>query len=444
MWATLTFFCLTQTASDSLASAHADLARLPAQTRLYTRYLSLHTIAEKDRPEAIRVLAGHVQHLSRASDLTRPGSVAGGMLLRVNLLDYGWTSEIWEKLLDPYFSIQVGKEYHPAPWLGDRETLAEVVAWTGSWVPVVSAEWFFNATATAEGGRHYYEFLGVKTVADVEKLIGFDRKQVEAIRVELREAVSLSGVTRRARAIARWDSISGPYWVTYDFKETKVFANPLEVLGRDIEKFKDGSEAYFTLPNYFWGMYGANEKDVLVGSVPTTIATDHFAKGNFKEVMPLISCLRCHSEGGLQPIDGWVRNLLNPPLELRVKDEKKYRELKQNYLRRLEPFLVRDQERYREAVKEATGMEPKVFQKAFVKFWEAYEDAQVDLAFAARRIGVTPDVLKGKILAEIKRGGYVSPVTSGFVHEGPRKRAVDIRQFELVIPEMHKLVGYPK
>jgi len=57
---------------------------------------------------------------------------------------------------------------------------------------------------------------------------------------------------------------------------------------------------------------------------------------------------------------------------------------------------------------------------------------------------VTEKELRGKLLAAIKSGYYVSPAASSFVHEGARARAIGVRQYEEVFPELMKIVGYPK
>jgi hypothetical protein len=477
VWAATTLLLMTAgqvdplpTAADAINAAYVDMQRQPPELRPYLRYLSMHNLTKEERAAAIPVIAGHVQHLSRASDITRPGVLADGMLLRVNLQDYGWATEVWERLQDPYSlaTVEVIKEvpwgYYdsrgvwyqtrvekkavkqlaPAPWLSEApcspEKVAQMVEWTGSRLPVTEGRWFFNATATAEGGRFYYQFLGIKTVADVEKMIGFNRKEVEAIRVELREAVAISGVTTQPRAIARWDSLTGPYWRTFDMRKALKEKNPLQVLGRDIEKVKDGSEGYFTLANEFWGTYGADAKDDLVDAVPGDIATDHAAKGNYKQVIPGVGCMRCHPPGGLQPIDGWVRNLLNPPLELRTKDYEEARRLRAQYLRKLEGPLARDQQRYIEAVKEATGMDAKTYQAKYVAFYEAYEDRNVTAAHAARDMGLPVVEFKRRLLLAIKSGEYVSPLASSLVHEGPRARPIPIRQYEEIVSELYDVM----
>lgn len=436
MWAILISLSLTQTpdqsAAAAIAAANADLARLPASVRISTRYLSLHTIPEKDRPEATRVLAGHVQHLSRASDITRPGSVAGGTLLRVNLLDYGWTPELWERLHDPYFTVASGKEAHPAPWLGDRETLAEVVAWTGSWVPVVDAGFFFRQTATSADGRLYYEFLGIKDEATFHKLVGFDRKASEGFRFELRESVAISGVTLKPRAITRHDTLGGSLWRSLDFSSVKDKKHPLRTLGRDLEKLYDATEQFGHLPNGMWATWIGDSKGKSQDFAPPDIAGDHTSTSNDKRVLSGISCFRCHSDGGLKPVDGFFRKLLNPPLELRTYDGEKAREYRAQYLRHLEGFLKKDRLIYEAAIKEATGWDSKTFSAKLGAFWNATENATVNTTTAARLLGVEEKELNRKLLAWIKGGYYLDPVAATLVQ--PRAQPILIADFEEVIP----------
>jgi hypothetical protein len=465
---------------------------MPPEVRLQVRYISLHWLTEKERTATVPIIAGHCQHLSRSADIVRPVRV--GMLLRVNLDDYGWKAEVWDKLQDPYFvevqkvdyiekEVEVvtyedvkpgvkasdGKLYPGvgrikwtekktvrvpvdpvkiaalAPWLveteEDKARIAEVLEWTGSRVPVTRADWWFNQTAIqADREAGYYDWLGVKDEKDFQKLVGFDPKQAEAFRFELREAVALSGVTLQPRAITRHDSLGGSVWRSLDFKIAKGATNPLDILGRDLEKVYDASEVFGQLPNGFWATGLFDRAGKRQDFAPPEIASDGNSRSHDRRVHVNASCIRCHVDGGLQSIDGWTRNLLNPPLELRSKDYKKARELRQQYLRQLEPFLARDRMVFQLAVKEATGIEAKKYTEAYGKFWEAYEDRQVTADIAARDIGITAVELRKKLLTWIKAGYELSPTASVFVHEGKHARAVGIRQYEQVHAELQRIV----
>lgn len=457
------------TAADAMAAAHADLAKLPAAARYDYRYLSLHNLTAKERADFAPVLAGHCNQLSRTSIIERPRSIAGGLLLRVNLRDYRWDAATWERLTDPYFSVvlvkeqeygyydhrgawvrtRIAREKQPAlaPWLAEapctKEQVAEVAAWTGSRAPVVRADWFMNQTAAQaeRDGSGYYDFLGVKDEATFQAIGGFDRKTAEAFRFELREAVSVSGVSLQPRAITRHDSLGGGYWRSLDFKLAKDDKNPLRVLGRDVEKAYDASEQFIHLPNGFWATGLFDRAGKRQDFAPPDIASDSASKSNDRRVHVNVSCLRCHADGGLQDIDGWARNILaGPPLDLRSYDYEKAVELKQQYARRLEPFLARDRLVFETAVLEATGLTAKVYSSRYAAAWERYEDAKVTAEMAARDVGLDVETFRTRLLTYAKVTGNLDPVLSVFALKGPRERAIGIRQFEESYPILQSVI----
>lgn len=466
LWQLAAALLIGQTPADAMAAAHRDLQRMGHEQRLYTRYLSLHSLTEKERDTFVPILSGHVHHLSRASDLPRPIRV--GNLLRLNLLDYGWDAATWDKLHDPYFSVRVvikkpwgGGVWHEdnrwypkghfnikeekqaiAPWVVEGpcspDMAAQVVEWTGSQAPVVRAEYFFRETATAADDRHYYRFLGVKDEKSFFDLVGFDRKKSEGFRFELRDAVAISGVTLRPRAITRHDSLGGGIWRSLDFAKPEKGKHPLRVLGRDVEAVYEATEIFAHLPSGMWATFIGNAKGEIQDFAPPDIASDHTSLSNDKRVLSGISCFRCHSDAGLQPVNGFFRNLLHPPLELRSYDYQKARELQQQYIRKLEPFLVRDKAIYEAAIKEATGLTSKEYTKGLAAFWAATEDKLIDTKEAARYLGVEPEELVRKLTAHIKAGYPLDPVASVFVQ--PRAQPIAVRDFEEVLPELYEVM----
>lgn len=450
------------TPADTFAVVHADLAKLPPEARLRVRYLDLRTVPDAMRAETIKVLAGHCNQLSRLPILTAPVRV--GHCLRVTLDDYGWDPLVWDRLSEeePYYTIRVeqdwpggvypydGKHYaagafrvrkaYPAVWCGEKA--AEVWTWTGSLAPVVDACWFFNRTAAqAERIVGYYDFLGVKDEATFQQLIGFDRKKAEAFRFEVREAVADSGVTLQPRAISRHDALGGGYWRSLDFKTAINEKNPLRVIGRETERHYDASEQFGVLPNGLWATGLFDAKGVRQDYAPPDIASDGQSKSHDKRVHVNVSCCRCHAEGGLRPIDGWVRNLLAPPVALRTTDYKASLELKQQYVRRLEPFLERDRGQYEAAIKEISGMDGKTYAKAYGAFWEHYEDGRIGIEQAAASLGVKVEDFRGKMI-EAAKGNALDPVLAVFLLEGPRRRTIGIRQWEEVYPAAQSLMGW--
>lgn len=485
MWRLACVLALGQTPpplspADAVAQAHADAARLPAELRVHVRYLSLYNLRPAERPRAIQVLAGHVNGLSRESDLTPPAIVAStqGALLRVNLLDYRWAQATWEKLADPYFTVTIetvaivpwpggiwpddGKHYRAgsfkvkepkktralAPWLTEtpagQQRLGELLAWTGSKIPVVRADWFFNQTAAAvDRSPNYYDFLAIRDEAGFQKAIGADLKLAEDFGAELREAVAISGVTLNPRAIARHPTLAGGYWRTFDFAASKDQKNPLRVLGKDIEKAYDASEQFGTLPNGLWATGLFNRQGKLQATAPDNIASDGASRSNDRRVHVNASCLRCHAQGGLQDVDGWARNLLTPPFDLLSADYQRIRELRRQYLRKLEPALAKDRLIFETAVREVTGgMTAKEYAAAYGAFWERYEDARIDLERAAAELGISPAMLRTALDRKLKTG-QGDTVLSALILTEARLNRLPIRIWEEAFAEAQLLVkGY--
>lgn len=464
--------------ASAIAQAHADLAAVAGERQHY-RYLSLYNLPADARPKAIQVLAGHCNGLSREADLTPPKIVPGtqGALLRVDLRDYRWNAATWEKLIDPYFTAIVeteewynwpggvwtdGRLYGAntfrtarkvrtqalAPWLTEtplqQKQLADVVAWTQSKIPVVRADWFFNQTAAAvDRTPSYYDFLGIKDEKTFQQAIGADVKAAEAFGAELREAVAISGVTLQARAIARHPTLGGGYWRSFDFVLAKDKKNPLRILGKEIERQYDATEQYGHLPNGLWATGLFDRAGKVQATAPDNIASDSASKSNDRRVHVNVSCIRCHVNGGMQDIDGWVRNLLTPPLELRSPDYDRVRELRRQYARKLEPAVAKDRLIFEEAVKEITGgMTSKQFAAAYGEYWERYEDARIGLAEAAADLGVTEQHWRAALAAKVK-SGQGDTVLSAMLLANPRLNRVPIRVWEEAYAEAQQtLRGY--
>lgn len=472
-WSLLLILFFAKTLSAQVAASARDLSTLPPAVRPSIRYLSLANLPQNERASAARVMSGHVNALSTEGDIV-PLQLIQGVLLRVNLEDYAWKRGTWESLADsdPYFHVKtttaaqpVGKpwpgglwegKHYPAgaffyrdvgetskestitalaPWLSetaeDRVALAYLVTQTQSKAPILRADWFFNHTAAAVDRRpNYYDFLGVKNEKDFQRIIGFDGKLAESFGKEVRESVADSSVTLQPRAILRQNTMGGGYWRTFDFKRAVDKGNPLRVLGKDIEEIYDASEQFGHLPNGLWATGLFDRAGKAQDTAPDFIASDHASRSNDRRVHVNISCLRCHANGGLQDIDGWTRNLLQAPLALQSPDYATAKRLRQQYARKLEPFLERDRGVFLEAVREATGWEAKKYAAEYGAFWERYEDAKVSLEWAARDLGTTPAAFKAALAHYVKQTGSVDTVLSVFLLDGPRQRTITIRQWE--------------
>lgn len=440
--------------ADLVDACVVDVRKLPAAQQTRVRYL---TAGPHAQPDDVKVIAGHVNGLSRETDLIVPHVVAPG-LWRIMIDDYGWKAATFEQLAvaDPWYHVKLertvkikGKDkvfFRAAQSAHMGHGIAQLVALTQSKAPILRADWFFNQTAAAENRTpNYYDFLGIKSEKDFQTLIGFDAKKKRR-KTEIREATANSGIAPAGvRAIIRETSEEGGYWITLDFRKPLEKLNALRVLGRDLddEFNKAGvndvaTEQFGPLPNDLWAWYLGNNKGERQATAPDFAATDYQSTSNDKKVHVNASCMRCHRNAGVQGINAWIRNLNELPLALQSPDYKELRLARQQYGRRLEPFIDKDRTRQTAAVLECTGWEAKVYSEKYAEYWERYEDARVDAAYAAADCGLTEKEFRMKLTRSLKAG--LDPVLTVFLKEGDRKRTIGIRQWEEAFPLAMEIV----
>lgn len=463
----------------AFAAAAADVARLPVDARGRIRYLTLMHLPPAERLQAIQALAGHVQGLSRESDLVPPAIVPGTALglLRIDLDDYGWARDLWEQLAeaDPYFQVKVtsevvvrdvervwaggkwpgdGKVYAAgafryqdkerkattvtalAPWAGDQASRAALVLATTSKAPIVRGDWFLYQTAAQVDRKPgYYDFLGIKDRATFEALIGFNAKLVaDARRKELLEAVADSRVSQQPRRIGAFNTVGGlKYWRTFDSKAAIDKKNPLRVLDGAFEH--DAEESFGPLPNNFWAWGLFDDKGKRQDSAPDFIGPDRTSSTNDGRIHVGLSCIRCHydarmgSSAGLQNVDAWARGLFTGTLRLQSPDYNVLKDLRQKYLRDLEGPIKDDRQAHGRAVKEATGLEADAWAKIYSQTYAAYE-APVTLDRAARELGLGARELGDRLQSYLQRTGSLDPVLAALM----RGQRIPVRQYEEAFP----------
>lgn len=470
------------TPGDVIQACAADLVRVDPERVKSTRWVSLHNAPPKDRETLAKVISGHLNSLSREPDIVVPAKVSE-WLLRIDALDYGKVfAEQWERLgaVEPYWhgeDLQPVEEYETRAveygyWAteggqtytgkrraaGDRWTTtrtetervrkaAKVVRGFGPWVvreptakaafeliqartggtdaPVVTGEWLLYQTAISfERKPGYYDLLGVKDLKTYEQAVGVVRKDIDAAFLkELREAVGSSTVTTpdTLRRVVRLEKVAGGYWFTQDANQRQAKdaarGNPITELGDDYQF--QAVETFAHLPNGLWATGLFDAAGVRQDKAPDAIASDSTAPHTDRAVHVNLSCIRCHTEGGLQEVDGWVRNVLNaPPNFVVTTDPKKAHDLRQQYVtRRIEPHLKADRDRYAAALWEATGMKPAEYAKAYAAVWEECAERPVTAERAARDLGCSVEELQ-KALADL--GPKIDPVLSAFRLPKPR------------------------
>lgn len=464
--------------ASAVAAAAADVARQPAHTQPHTRYLSLYAAQPKDREALLKALGFHVNSLSRTAFFTLPRRVADD-LYAVNLKDYEWSRETWERLLgsEPYFHQLVvepaaevvvpGPEVEKEvvePWPGgvwpldgkhyakgafpykrkvkvpgepvrksvpggrkvngsgawlDAASVSALVAATQSQVPVVRADWFLFQTAVqADRKAGYYDFLALgKKQADFDDLIGLDPEKSKKAKREIAGILARSGVTLQNRSLVRLQGATGGVWKTQDFKTSVDRQNVLRNLDRDLEPPDgDASEQYGFLPNGLFAFWLQNGKGERQDTAPDFIASDGQSSGTDRRVHVGLSCVRCHVEG-IRPVNDYARRLYRGSVQLAAKDYDRHLRLRQLYLEDLERFVRRDQAEYAEALLRLNGTRPAQMAKLYADAWDAYAERDLSPADFARELGVD----EKKMLAALKAyaAGGLDPVLAQLIQDPP-------------------------
>jgi hypothetical protein len=442
--------------------AHADARALPAGVAARSRWLWLGHRPVEDRALAFQVLSGHLNGLSRTSAPRAPTVVplSAGALVRLHLDDYGWDDAAWERLAgqDPYFRQAVeevvdwpggvwpgdGKHYGRGAfpwqkrvvrdgfWLAEGEAdaarLVELRALSHSEAPLAHAGWLLAETAAQDGRAvGYYDMLGVKSQADWERLVRFDAGL--ATDLERNRVLAFSGITLQPRRVEQTRTTLGVLWRTFDQKKGVDRNNPLRLLDNDF-RFA-ATEQFAPLPNGLPTWLLADDKGRLQAKAPDDVVRGDHTDPLEGRLHVGISCWRCHFLGEAE--DGFKELAALKPGRLYAADHAKLVELERRYKTDLTRAVRETRQLYREAIAEATaGLKPAAFVKAYGRDYAEHVHARMDLARAARELGVAAVTLRAAC-AKLDAAGQLDPVLSILLDGG----AVGRVQFEEVIPQAH-------
>jgi hypothetical protein len=431
-------------------TALADCRRQSPALQPFLRYLSLEALPPAERPLFLKALAFHVNSLSREAEVVSPRVVAEDLVV-LNLQDYGWKTAVYDKLADrdPYDHVRLEKIVEEkdvqevgyrqpgggwvttgtrpilkkvkkqftaaAPWLPATE-IAELIQRTQSQAPLLRADWFLVQTAIQvnRGGAGYYDFLGLKKRADVEKLVALDRQAAQRVRREVAAIIAESGVALNNRQVYRFQSVTGGYWETRDVNNNAEQRNALRVLNGDF--VHDAEEIYGVLPNGLFVLAASNAQGVLQDTVPDSIAADRLSTSNDLRIHPGLSCIRCHVEG-LRPLDDWARKFYQGDVKLQAVDYAKLQRLRQLYLGDLARWLRRDREDYAEALLKVNGLSPAENAQAYARVWQRYQDTPVAGAQLARELGLPEDRLQAALRQYAQTKGQLDVILLGYLKQ---------------------------
>jgi mono/diheme cytochrome c family protein len=257
-----------------------------------------------------------------------------GAIVRVDMRDYGWTTEVWNAITTGQYTETARRsgftqaaftdlaKVYPYGIYPTTDPLLRVVAdAVGSPVPIMRADWFTHFGSEAP---YYDMFLGLtEQISDLERQIGLDvEREIQSRRV-IRAAMlpGASGVSDHNRMLERFElQRGGYYWKSYDFAgdegRQSLSLHPdgpeeLSYTPSGLEAFEhDGGEMIFSLPNGLQGYYlsESNGDRLLVGPASiVSFRTKPIGKG--VEIENARSCFDCHANGMIAKRDQ-MRDLL--------------------------------------------------------------------------------------------------------------------------------------
>jgi hypothetical protein len=249
------------TLADTLATVLADVRAQPAASRPFLRYVSTGQfrpgpcdtadVIDRVRRELWRArmaVSKVVNGMSREARAVVPEAVGPeGLLLRLDLRDYGWQR-----------AVTLGGQSYGDAWqaVTARAAIAlelqggaasELERELGTSVPVLLSSAF---VATASRGELYYAVLRLpETLGELKSELGIDGDEDVERGPWVRAAFANSGVSTEPRGVARYRGTvlgDGFFWQTFDFAPSAsaetLYLEPLTTRA-------DGHEVMFSLPN---------------------------------------------------------------------------------------------------------------------------------------------------------------------------------------------------
>lgn len=424
---------LAQSPASELRAAVADVERLPPEVRPGVRYLSLYAIPSEQRVDASRVVSYTLNALSRTRAIIRPTTISS-TLLRFSISNFvgdgnqfaDW-SAAWEKLVegDPYWHLPTeiaassgpNSSTHQAPapaksaqadsiattkvtidggWVG-LDNAARLRTLTGSTGAILRADDFVARATTSPA---YYDFAGIpQHQADFLKSLGVDSATIDRLRANAGANLLISGVTQKPRRVVWSQGPLGGVYETLDVQQVDAerdpFRRPISAGGVNL-KF-DAGEWFATAPNGLWRTALYNAGGDRQNSVPDKIAKDTSDPLADGIVVPMISCVRCHTESGLRPFqDDQSRLLSNGHIDLRSSDPELVQRFAEFYDEpRLQRQMAFDRQTYALAVARATdGIKPEELAAALAAVVRRFAYLPVTPEQASRELGINAAALR--------------------------------------------------
>jgi cytochrome c553 len=390
--------CRGASPSSELLAAVNDLrANVPQERWRSQLFLSTYNFAESERDSARAIVAYVANTVSRSSTI-QPASYSGN-LVRLDVDSLGIPREAIEALgsEDPYWKIRtriadpttgrVSIVYTDSPAI-DLKAAAELRAMTGRTSAIMRADWFVTK---ASQPPHYYSLAGI--APDIEgwyKAVGADPKTIVALQANRGANLFRREPTQKPGRISRWQGALGGVWNTYDSREDDPLKDPFRnptFTGKFDAMEVIAARANGTLS---YGLYDG-KTGKRQDEAPADIARDTSDPTSDGRLVPMLSCVRCHTSDGYRGFSDDQTALANSGIDLHL-SEKDTAQLASFYGKQeqLAKEMKRDMEDYASAAKLATGgaLTANQIPAALGKIVREYEYEKVNNAKAMRELGV--------------------------------------------------------
>jgi hypothetical protein len=386
--------------AEVLKAILKDLQNADERKRAYLRYYSLVNlynsldVSDEDLALYRTALAKLVNSLSWERDITKPTPIdANGVILRIDLRDFKWNPEIWQRVVAAYpYGVK------PRSLAAEIRRIQDL---SGATLPYIRVDWF---VANASLPPLYEQILQLPpTISGIEQALGVDsERDVEEEKVA-RAGVRDSGVSRNNRVVERHHALYGSYWKSFDFAdnvgEHNIFKNPVSL-------HPAGGECIFSLPNGLQGYFLAKGTGEALADGPPNIVRDvETNHGDDPVVHNGRSCMGCHY-AGMRHIRDEVRALLTDDKKA-IFDVGKARALYPPQAE-LERWLTGDSKQFNDAV---TGTGAPVASSPAnepINRISALYSAQLSAAQAAADAGLSVQELQRQIArnSDLRRLGF--------------------------------------
>lgn len=428
IWAACASAC-AQTPASELAAALSHCETLPPSVQPGAFYLTLYSIAEADRQEAARVVSYAINAISRSRVITPPQWISDTLgvvylpYYAPTAKDYSEFYNAKEKLGDGdatfHIRTQVSTDVHrlgksirtvttDGGWIG-LQAAQRLKHLTRSNVPILRADYFVAAALSSPA---YYQLVGVpNTETEFLQSIGVDSKAIEKLRANAGANLIISNVTQKPRRIEWLQGPLGGLYITRDVERVDAARDPVRrpISSGGLNFVFDASELFAMSPNALWRVALYDAKGNIQQSVPDKVAKDTSDPHGDGIVTPLVSCIRCHAEGGLRPFTDDQTKLLSKSVIESYDPAIVQRALEFYQEDRLQRQMDFDRKSYEEAVWKCTaeknekgelvnGMKPAELAAALAKVVRNFSYLPVSLDQAALECGVDVDEFRAAVV----------------------------------------------